>query len=53
MQIANLADAWQDFDVYTIKYYLSEAAGWFNADGMQQPSVTLASQNAPLAGATR
>jgi len=29
------------------------AAEWFNAGGMQQPSVTLASQNAPLAGATR
>ncbi|MBV9709374.1 MAG: NAD-dependent epimerase/dehydratase family protein [Ktedonobacteraceae bacterium] len=29
------------------------AAEWFNAGGMQQPSVTLASQHAPLAGATK
>jgi 3beta-hydroxy-delta5-steroid dehydrogenase/steroid delta-isomerase len=29
------------------------AAEWFNAGGMQQPSVTLASQNAPLAGAVK
>lgn len=29
------------------------AAEWFNAGGMDQPSVTQASQNAPLAGARR
>ena len=29
------------------------AAKWFNAGGMDQPSVTQASQNAPLAGAAR
>jgi nucleoside-diphosphate-sugar epimerase len=29
------------------------AAEWFNAGGMLQPSVTLASQNAPLAGAAK
>lgn len=29
------------------------AAEWFNAGGMQQPSVTQASQNAPLAGAMK
>src|SRR5438445_4302025 len=29
------------------------AAEWFNAGGMQQPSVTQASQHAPLAGAIR
>jgi nucleoside-diphosphate-sugar epimerase len=29
------------------------AAEWFNAGGMQQPSVTQASQNAPLAGAAK
>ncbi len=29
------------------------AAEWFNAGGMNQPSVTQASQNAPLAGALR
>ncbi len=29
------------------------AAAWFNAGGMDQPSVTQASQNAPLAGALR
>jgi nucleoside-diphosphate-sugar epimerase len=29
------------------------AAEWFNAGGMQQPSVTQASQHAPLAGAMR
>lgn len=29
------------------------AAAWFNAGGMDQPSVTQASQNAPLAGAMK
>jgi dTDP-D-glucose 4,6-dehydratase len=29
------------------------AAEWFNAGGMEQPSVTQASQNTPLAGARR
>lgn len=29
------------------------AAAWFNAGGMEQPSVTSASQNAPLAGAMK
>ncbi len=29
------------------------AAEWFNTGGMQQPSVTQASQHAPLAGAIR
>jgi nucleoside-diphosphate-sugar epimerase len=29
------------------------AAEWFNAGGMDQPSITQASQNAPLAGARR
>jgi dTDP-D-glucose 4,6-dehydratase len=29
------------------------SAEWFNAGGMDQPSVTQASQNAPLAGALR
>ena len=29
------------------------AAEWFNVGGMQQPSVTLASQHAPLAGAAK
>ena len=29
------------------------AAEWFNAGGMNEASVTQASQNAPLAGATR
>jgi nucleoside-diphosphate-sugar epimerase len=29
------------------------AAEWFNAGGMEQPSVTQASQNAPLAGARK
>ncbi|HZU68557.1 MAG TPA: NAD-dependent epimerase/dehydratase family protein [Ktedonobacteraceae bacterium] len=29
------------------------AAAWFNAGGMQQPSVTQASQHAPLAGAMK
>jgi nucleoside-diphosphate-sugar epimerase len=29
------------------------AAAWFNAGGMDQPSVTQASQNAPLAGARK
>jgi nucleoside-diphosphate-sugar epimerase len=28
-------------------------AEWFNNGGMEQPSVTQASQNAPLAGASR
>ena len=29
------------------------AAEWFNAGGMEQPSVTAASQQAPLAGARK
>jgi hypothetical protein len=32
---------------------LKLAAEWFNAGGMDQPSITAASQHAPLAGAAK